>query len=71
MGVPQTVTYTDSNEDILNFDCSYDPSDKHKYIKMKGRKVYEFALKKSLKIKECIEKANINIEEIKKFLSPS
>ena len=64
----KTVTYTDSNEvDILNFDCSYDTSDKHKYIKMKGRKVYEFALKKVPEaIKECIEKANINIEEIKK-----
>ena len=35
----KTVTYTDSNEvDFLNFDCSYDPSDKHKYIKMKGEK---------------------------------
>ena len=63
----KTVTYTDNKVDILNFDCSYDPSDKHKYIKMKGRKVYEFALKKVPEaIKECIEKANINIEEIKK-----
>ena len=64
----KTVTYTDSNEvDILNFDCSYDTSDKHKYIKMKGRKVYEFALKKVPEaIKECIEKTNIKIEEIKK-----
>ena len=64
----KSVTYTDNNEvDILNFDCSYDFSDKHKYIKMKGRKVYEFALKKVPEaIKECIEKASINIEEIKK-----
>ena len=64
----KSVTYTDNNEvDILNFDSSYDPSDKHKYIKMKGRKVYEFALKKVPEaIKECIEKTNIDIEEIKK-----
>ena len=34
---------------------------------MKGRKVYEFALKKVPEaIKECIGKTNINIDEIKK-----
>ena len=53
--------------DILNFERSYDSKDENKYIKMKGRKVYEFALKKVPEaIKECIEKANVNIEEIKK-----
>ena len=63
-----SVTYTDNNEvDILNFDFSYNSSDEHKYIKMKGRKVYEFALKKVPEaIKECIGKTNINIDEIKK-----
>ena len=64
----KSVTYTDNKEiDILNFDHSYDSIDKYKYIKMKGRKVYEFALKKVPEaIKECIEKTNINIKEIKK-----
>ncbi len=63
-----SVTYTENNEvDFINFDCSYNSTDEHKYIKMKGRKVYEFALKKVPEaIKNCIEKTNINIEEIKK-----
>ena len=39
----------------------------YKYIKMKGRKVYEFALKKVPDaIKSCIDEANLDIEEIKK-----
>ena len=64
----RSVTYTDNNEvDILNFDRSYNSEDQNKYIKMKGRKVYEFALKKVPEaIKECIENASINIEKIKK-----
>jgi len=63
-----SVTFTENNEvDILNFDHSYNSTDKNKYIKMKGRKVYEFALKKVPEaIKECVEKTNIKIEEIKK-----
>ena len=52
---------------IINFDSSYNPTDDHKYIKMKGRKVYEFALKKVPDaIKSCIDEANLDIEEIKK-----
>ena len=64
----KSVTYTDNNEvNILNFDSSYNPTDTHKYIKMKGRKVYEFALKKVPDaIKSCIDEANLDIEEIKK-----
>ena len=64
----KSVTYTDNNEvNILNFDSSYNPTDDHKYIKMKGRKVYEFALKKVPDaIKNCIDEANLDIEEIKK-----
>ena len=64
----KSVTYTDNNEvNILNFDSSYNPTDDHKYIKMKGRKVYEFALKKVPDaIKSCIDEANLDIEEIKK-----
>ena len=65
----KSVTYTDNNEiDILNFERSYDSKDENKYIKMKGRKVYEFALKKVPEaMKECIEKANVNIDDIKKI----
>src|SRR4051794_6859074 len=38
-----------------------------KYIKMKGRKVYEYALKYvPVAIKECIDKSGVQIENIKK-----
>ena len=39
-----------------------------RYIKMKGRKVYEYAIKNvPIAMKECIEKAGIGIHEVKKF----
>jgi 3-oxoacyl-[acyl-carrier-protein] synthase-3 len=35
---------------------------------MKGRKVYEYAIKNvPLAMKECIEKAGVNIHDVKKF----
>ncbi len=39
-----------------------------RYIKMKGRKVYEYAIKNvPLAMKECIEKAGVDIHAVKKF----
>ncbi len=39
-----------------------------RYIKMKGRKVYEYAIKNvPLAMKECIEKAGVSINDVKKF----
>ncbi len=39
-----------------------------RYIKMKGRKVYEYAIKNvPLAMKECIEKAGVDILGVKKF----
>jgi len=39
-----------------------------RYIKMKGRKVYEYAIKNvPLAMKECIEKAGVAINDVKKF----
>lgn len=39
-----------------------------RYIKMKGRKVYEYAIKNvPLAMKECIEKGGVDIHDIKKF----
>jgi 3-oxoacyl-[acyl-carrier-protein] synthase-3 len=39
-----------------------------RYIKMKGRKVYEYAIKNvPLAMKECIEKASVDIHDVKKF----
>jgi len=49
---------------------SYHPEagDETRYIKMKGRKVYEYAIKNvPLAMKECIEKAGVDIKEVKKF----
>ncbi len=38
-----------------------------RYIKMKGRKVYEYAMKYvPLAMKECLEKAGVNIKDLKK-----
>jgi 3-oxoacyl-[acyl-carrier-protein] synthase-3 len=42
--------------------------DATRYIKMKGRKVYEYAIKNvPIAMKACIEKAGVEIQEIKKF----
>jgi len=39
-----------------------------RYIKMKGRKVYEYAIKNvPLAMKACLEKAGVDITEVKKF----
>ena len=49
---------------------SYHPEGEEatRYIKMKGRKVYEYAIKNvPLAMKECIEKAGVNILDVKKF----
>ena len=49
---------------------SYHPAadDSTRYIKMKGRKVYEYAIKNvPLAMKECIEKAGVDIHDVKKF----
>jgi len=49
---------------------SYHPAaeEKTRYIKMKGRKVYEYAIKNvPIAMKECIEKAGVGIHEVKKF----
>ena len=49
---------------------SNDPAaaEETKYIKMKGRKVYEYAIKNvPLAMKECIEKAGVDILDVKQF----
>jgi 3-oxoacyl-[acyl-carrier-protein] synthase-3 len=54
----------------INMGMSYYPgSDPSiRYIKMKGRKVYEYAMKHvPLAIKECLEKSGISIQQVKKI----
>ncbi len=55
--------------DYINSGTSYKESeDKIGYIKMKGRKVYEYAIKNvPAAIKICLEQCNISIHEVKKI----
>ena len=65
----KSVTHTANNEiDMLYFDVSYDPNNTTKYIKMKGRKVYEFALKEvPTAMKACLDAAGVGIDQVKKI----
>ena len=65
-----TATYTAEGEaDYIFFGTSNKKnSDTTKYIKMQGRKVYEFALTNVPKaMKECLDKAGIAIDDLKKI----
>ena len=56
--------------DYLHFGKSYFPeADPHiRFMKMKGRKVYEYALKYvPMAMKQCLEKAAVDIKDIKKI----
>jgi 3-oxoacyl-[acyl-carrier-protein] synthase-3 len=62
-------THSYEEVDYINMGKSFSPgSDPHiRYIKMKGRKVYEFAMKHvPLAMKECVDKSGVNIRDVKK-----
>lgn len=66
-----SATFTYDEVDYLFFGCSnntkHDPS--VRYIKMYGRKIYEFALTHvSNAMKECLDKSGIEIKDVKKVL---
>ena len=66
-----TASYTDDEVFYLFYGKSYNPQadEKTKYIKMRGRKVYEFALTNvPSAMKECLDLAYTDISEIKKIL---
>ena len=66
-----TASHTDDEVFYLYYGKSYNPQadEKTKYIKMRGRKVYEFALTNvPSAMKECLDLANTDISEIKKIL---
>ncbi len=70
-GILGTSVQTHSLEEVnyINMGMSYFPgSDPNiRYIKMKGRKVYEFAMKYvPAAMKECMEKSGIDITDLKK-----
>lgn len=67
----ESATYSYDQLNYLYFGSSYnsDLSPDIRYIKMKGRKIYEFALNCVPKaMKDCVDKAGIEISQIKKIL---
>ena len=66
-----TMTFTADNEtDFIFYGKSYNREcfKGDKFIKMQGRKVYEFALSHVPKaMKQCLDKANIDVENLKKI----
>jgi 3-oxoacyl-[acyl-carrier-protein] synthase-3 len=65
-----TETHTKEEAHFIHFDKSYqklENSVRH-YIKMYGRKVYNFALKNvPLAMKSCLDKSGVSIDQIKKI----
>lgn len=62
-------SYSLSDINYIYLDKSFSPNldEKDKYLKMKGRKVYEFAMQHvPLAMKECLDKAGVDILALKK-----
>jgi 3-oxoacyl-[acyl-carrier-protein] synthase-3 len=61
-----------SGSGMLYMDKSYNPDNENKddiFLKMHGRKLYQYAIEKVPQtIKECLQKCNIHLSEIKKAL---
>lgn len=67
----ESATYATDEANYLYFGKSYNPDldPDIKYIKMYGRKIYEFALSQvPLAMKNCLDKSGIGIDEVKKIL---
>jgi len=67
----ESATFANEEANYLFFGSSFDKSldADVRYIKMQGRKIYEFALKNvPLAMKECLDNSGIKIDEIKKVL---
>lgn len=65
-----SASFTGDEVDYLYMEKSYKPNaDPHvKYMKMKGRKVYEFALRHvPTAMKLCLDRAEVHISDIKKI----
>ena len=67
----ETATYTYDEAHFLffgkSFNQEHDPN--VRYIKMHGRKIYEFALSNVPKaMKECLDKSGVDISQLKKIL---
>ena len=67
----KTQTYASEHALLLNMDHSYNPQRKDKdiFIKMNGRKLYEFALNHvPMVVKTALDKAKVHLSEINKVL---
>lgn len=67
----ESATYAYDEADYLYFGSSFNSQHQEgtRYIKMKGRKIYEFALNKvPLAMQVCVEKAKLDVTSIKKIL---
>ncbi len=67
----ETATYTYDEAHFLFFGKSFnkDHDPNVRYIKMHGRKIYEFALSNVPKaMKECLDKSGVEISQLKKIL---
>src|SRR5574338_306663 len=56
--------------DYINMGMAFNPGSdpRIRFIKMKGRKVYEFAMKHvPAAMRECLEKSNVSIDQLKKI----
>ena len=66
-----TLTYTAENEaDFIFYGKSYNSESLNgdKFIKMQGRKVYEFALSHvPAAMKQCLDQANVEVDDLKKI----
>ncbi|MDG1264209.1 MAG: ketoacyl-ACP synthase III [Flavobacteriaceae bacterium] len=65
----ESVTHTYNGEvDILFFGESYESYNKDQFIKMQGRKVYEFALSHVPEaMKSCLNQSGVEIQDLKKI----
>ncbi len=67
----ETATHTIDEAHFIHFGETYNQEidDKRRYIKMYGRKIYEFALSNvPLAMKSCLDKSGIDIKDVKKVL---
>ncbi len=67
----ESATFANDEANFLFFGKSYNPDldPDIKYIKMYGRKIYEFALSQvPCAMKSCLDKSGIGIDEVKKIL---
>lgn len=67
----ETATYTLDEANFIYFGESNHPeiTDQRRYIKMYGRKIYEFAITNvPIALKSCLEKSGVAITDLKKIL---